>query len=919
MKNYKAVLLFALSLLAFATVGCADLKDYKAKEEVKNTDETVSIVRPSETNKGAGVFADLNMISSVESNYAMQVPDGSIAEGVLISSSTSKSSAYYSRILDLNQESHVISFEMLAGEAYRTESVTVSLVDALNENNFFTVKYGVSSANDAWTTMSVATVKSGSNYFGYDNYNPHGGVEGYTMYANNFIGQENVNAVHQAFNFYYDMKENAVYTQINAYEKALIVDFDDRSVFNEDNAFKGLTTGQAYVKVTFDKVLKTGGFLATEIGGEKLSGNFNYKKPNDIIKFADIAPNSTLFEGAKGYPYPLPDPITKDFLYGDYEVSVSVNKIGDNTPLVVKDNRFTPEAAGDYQVTYSAKDNFGNDIQRIYPFTINESPTPIVVGFEEMEISIGDTIQLPTISVEGGNGNVNTSVEYYFNDALVEDTTLYVGELGSLVVKAVSADAIGAMKVATNTYEIQAKSILTVDDAFYKGAISGKTLKLPSFVAYDYKNGVELAKKVYVNGTEVDVEKMEYVVQEQRGEILEIVYVGGENTAEEVSKTFYVNVLEADGTNMADYFQYDTTLLSGESNNRNTVFTALKKTESTTIEYPFAVSASFLDLQIDFDENSRFDYVEISLEDYINKTEILMRVYYANSNLVFYLQDEHGDFTQFYLATNYMEIATSFRFIYENERKAILDYKYNVIATVNFDSNGNAFEGFENYGVNISYRLDNVKSGANFQIAKIANQAMRSLDSRGDNVKPIITLFAPFTGGKASFGTTCIVPIARGFDVLSQNPSTVYVSVYDPDFAELVRMQPLNEILEIPFNEYGSYTFSFQTTDDKGNRQSTEIVFDVVDEEAPIIEVQEIKNANVGKSLTFHAPVLSDNLTKTEELEVYILVKLPEAKFDLLKVGESYTFKHAGEHTVIYYVTDKAGNVATYEWVLTVK
>ena len=916
MKSRKAIVLFVLSLSAFIAMGCAG---NKTKEEVKTTDQTVSVIRPNEINGEMGVFTGLNMISSVKSNYAMQVSDGSIAEGVLLASSFSKSSAYYSRILNLNQNAHVISFEMLSDEVYLAESMTVSLVDALDENNFFTVKYAVSNANDAWTTMSVATVKSGSNYFGYDNYNPHGGVQGYTIYANNFIGEENPNALHQAFNFYYDMQENAVYTQVNAYERALIVDFDDRSVFNNDNTFKGLTTGQAYVKVSFDKVLKNGGLLATEIGGEKLSGDYNYKKANDIIKFADITPNATLFEGAKGYPYPLPTPITKDFLYGEYEVAVSVTKAGVDTPLSVKDNRFTPETAGDYQVTYSAKDNFGNDIQRVYPFTINEAVTPIVVEFEDVEISIGDTVKLPAISVEGGNGNVNTSVEYYFNDVLVEESTFIASELGSLVVKAISVDAIGAMKIATNTYEIQPKSILTLDGAFYKGALSGKTLKLPSFVAYDYKNGVELAKKVYVNGTEVNVEKMEYFVQEKRGEVLEIVYVGGENTAEEVSKTFYVNVIEADGTNMADYFQYDTTLLSGESNNRNTVFTALKKAENATIEYPFAVSASFLDLQIDFDENSRFDYVEISLADYVDQTEVLMRVYYADGNLVFYLQDEDGEFTQFYLATKYMEVATSFRFIFENERRAILDYKYNVIATVNFDSSGNAFKGFENCGVNISYRLNNVKSGASFKIAKIANQTMRSLDSRGDNVKPVITFFSPFTGGKASYGTTCIVPIARGFDVLSQTPSTVYVSVYDPDYAELVRMKPLNEALEIAFDQYGSYTFSFQTTDDKGNRQSSEIVFNVVDEVAPTIEVQEIKNAKVGKALTFYAPVVSDNLTATEELEVYVLIQLPEAKFDLVKVGEKYTFNKAGEYTVIYYVTDGAGNIATYEWVLTVK
>ena len=915
-KNYKHFLLCALSVFALMGVACAE---NESKKEVAKTEPTISIIRPSETNKETGVFTGLNMISSVTSNYAMKVPEGSIAEGVLLTTTASKSNAYYSRILNLDQNSHVISFEMLADDVYRSESVTISLVDALDENNFFSVKYAISAENDAWTTISVATMKTGSQYYGYDNYNSHGGLQGYTLYANNFIGEDNINSIHQSFNFHYEIEENAVYTQVNAYEKELIIDFDDSSAFSEDNTFKGLTTGQAYLKVTFDKILKNGGFLATEIGGEKLAGDFNYKKPNDIIKFMDIKPNSTLFEGVKGYPYPLPTPITKDFLYGEYEVSVSVNKMGDETLLAVKDNLFTPEVAGDYQVTYSTKDNFGNHIQRVYPFTINESPTPIVVKFEEPEIYIGDTIELPAVLVEGGNGKVNTSVEYYFNDVLIEDATLYVGELGTLVVKAVSVDAIGAMKIESNTYEIQPKSILTVDGAFYKGAISGKILKLPSFVAYDYKNGVELAKKVYVNSKEIDIEKMEYTVQEKNGEVLEIVYIGGENTSQEVSETFYVNVIEADGTNMADYFQYDTTLLSGESNNRNTVFTALKKTESTTIEYPFAVSSSFLDFQIDFDENSRFDYVEVSFADYIDKTEILMRVYYGNGNLVFYLQDEKGEFTQFFLATDYMELSTSFRFIYENDRKAILDYKYNVMATVLFDSNGEVFNGFKNYGVNVSYRLDNVKSGASFKIAKIANQTMRSLDQRGDNVKPIITFLAPFVGGKASIGSTCIVPIARGFDVLSQTPSTVYVSVYDPEYSELVRMKPLNEALEIAFDVYGNYTFTFQTTDDQGNRQNAEIVFDVIDEQAPTIQVEEINKATVGKGVTFHAPILSDNLTPADELEVYILIQLPEAKFELLEVGERYTFNKAGKYTVIYHVTDKAGNVATYEWVLIVQ
>ena len=920
-------------LLAFAAVMCFSAGCAKDDPAAVTGGDFVSPGGGSQT-QSASAFGEMKQIESIDDNYSVKTGYLAGSHGVLITGLSNNSGCVYNYAIDLNEiDGSIIEFEMLNDDRYDATSVEITLTDIYDESNFISVNFAESEANPAW---AVITAKNSTaiNYMGVDNYGSgQTSTAGFTYYYNNFDCAENVNVIKRAFNFNFDTETGVVGTYINDYENVTVLDMKDGSVFDENSAFKGFTTGQVYMRIEFKQVARRGGMLITELAGMTPGEITETSRPNVNLKFEGEKPSSgVMHPGSVGYVYALPAPITEDMLFGEREVAVTVkDAAGADVPL--DDNySFTPSAAGSYAAGYAYTDNFGNQVALSYAFEVTAEPAEIYVTYEEVNYTLGQTVAMPEVSVRGGSGTLNVETVYTYNGNPVEGNTVLLSEPGSVQAQTKVTDTIGYSVNVNETFQITNTQLLTVNGSLPFAAKQGEELALPDFTAFDYVANVELAKRIEINGQVIS--GLSYEITENAGEILNVIYYGGKGTSAEVSREFTVYVIApAEDEDLSGYFIYDSEILSGATKETETdsdsdtpvesftTFTAEWAAESTAIKYAYPLSADYGRISLHFDESTaNYSSLIFTLSDYEDReVSVKFAVSYEEGNIFMSTMDVNGEFTGRFVLSNYMQSAADMMVYYDNGTLSLLNHQYSNIAEFTYDTNGNVFTGFESGAFLLEIEARDIEEGTAINVRALSNQEFSvNAYTRGDRTAPSVYVY----GDLPSFvgiGEEIVIPYAKGFDVLS-GESSALLTVYFPEGSSQddISSRVIEGPTTITADAYGQYTVYIEVRDNNGNRSSTEFSISVTDTEAPEISVENMfETATAGEQIILPSATATDNYTAAEDLEYMVVIK-DGLVSDVVDPGANYTFAHSGTFRVIYVVRDAAGNQDVAEFTVTV-
>ena len=910
MKNKIIVLIMFLLIPLLALAACKKQEDIPlfdpgAKETV-NADST-------------GMFNLNKSMDSIKKNvllpdFSTGREDGiSTTYGVLLATAARNAYAYYNSVVNLNEcKGSVVLFEALSNAIYATSQIEIRLVDIYDAENFVSIFF-TQNPYDAASAVITAKSSAGFSALGRDNADGIAGTAGTIMYGNNFNEKIHPNFKHVPFGFGFNSATNEVTASVVYGEDFTVLGLSDPAQVGSAFTFGGFKTGEVYLQIAFRDISKNGGIVIGGIAGQNLSAK-DFKPESNNIKLDmnyDDYYSKRLMKGSVSYPYSLPVPIKKDICFGETDITTALVR-GGNSVAFGADYKFTPSEAGEYTVAYTAKDVYGNDIEKSYGFTVLSEPDEIEINFETKSYSVLDNVSLPGVSASGGHGRRTVSADYRYNGAAVKLDRygkFRLKDTGSITVSVTAVDEIGQTKTGSREYVIEGGKKIVLKDGIPNGYKAGATVKLPDFDAVKYTAGsntpAQLAKSVWVNGGEVN--PAAYTVPNDGTAELNIVCYGNKGGGDEAAYPFTVKVFPS-GTARHTYFAATAGgALATQSTGVQFGIPGSAADGRYDIEYPYALSASLTEINF-YITAQNFDYIEIALSDFYDGAKtVKARIYPSTVSSIIRMQDASGEFSVPY-AYNYNNTQSNsglFRLIFDNENRCLLNQFYAKVCDIGYFDDGTPFYGFEESAALFKMSVCGITGDSVIRINKLSNQLFTSSSSAA-------TPAFAFLGDMPEdcyrdINTVFTIPQVTAYSVLQGTKHGVTATIRRGGTIIYSNMN-VSGGYNFTLSDYANYNITFTA----GGGDSGRYTIHVPDKIPPEITVngsiaQEYK---LNSTLTIPAASASDNYSGAEKILLYVLVRDPENYYSVVAQESVYTFTKAGNYEIVYYAKDEAGNAA---------
>ena len=857
------------------------------------------------------------------------------SSGVKVTATGDGASFYYTNIIDLNEQTgNLIEFEVLrntqdSSRPYSNISrVEVTLIDAYDASNTVTVVW---KENASWPTSSYMLVSCNGAEFGRkndsiaDNYQPNqsrpktGTVLHTNGFAETIYTPQGVRMTHLPFSFRYDIAKNQVFANPQkASEEYMILDVDAAEYMKQYPLFRGFTTGEVYLKVTVADLSEQGELIITQINGRDLSGSELETIPNDNLIGLEMDYDyyrNALPSGVVGVGYKLPVPTAYDEIMGKYDVGTSVLFGEQDCSSMINNGVFVPEQAGKYSLVYTAVDANGLSVSRVFDLQVNEGRKEISMDLVEAPnegYQLFSWISAPLVEIKGGDGKlVDQTVQYLFNGEKVtlnQDGKFYASSLGKLEIVATAQDELGQIKTEAFTKEIKGVTNLSLHAYVPYGLEKGISYVIPDFDAVDYTTGAlrEMAKSVYVNGEQKQVGD---VVKMDGLDALTIDFYGDKGSAAEIVKSYTIqHIAGAKSADMSGVF-----VTEGVSITQDPYIQATIHSADNVIKMPYALSADFVNVRLSaVNEGMDYDYMDVLMEDSLSGQCVRVRFLLEDGVTYLVVDGKDGSSIKYELPVK-MENGDYLEFYYNNESLTVLNSKYEKIADVAYDVNGEPFIGFASAAIKLSVRAGKVNGEAPngcINIHSICNQSFSYVSyAYGDTVAPELSFATSLPNRtRTGYNTDFVLSKAFVFDVL-QYESTMEYAIYSP--SGKVVYKGIAEGYTLRLAELGSYRVVYTVKDSWDNSRKYEYYIEAVDCVAPTITVNGEYKAEyrVGEAIKPLAVTVQDDYSQVSQINVKVFVIDTERL--LTEVTDSeYMFTKQGYYTVMYYATDEAGNSA---------
>lgn len=833
----------------------------------------------------------------------------------------------YNNIINVNAlepTENLIEFQALYDDNYEAlaadnqdATLTVKLIDAHNENNYFTVTYEQYKLISAFNWWNVYT-RAGFNGVEWGELGRYGthrletGSEAYgSLLLASFYGQGKV-----PFNIQYDSTEKIV-TLNNGEGYVPVIDLDNEAQVGEGKAWGGFTTGEVYLQLIFPNTVTTSSIVVTEIAGQSLAGATSLSDINDakgpaihIDLDADYKKDGLPFAKV-GQNYPLPNVWANDMVAGETDVTVLVENIATSKTYAITEQGVVVDMSGEYRITYTSTDKANNVSKEYLYFTAKDNIEPVKIAFENEpeEILIGKAYSIPRIMAQGGSGKVEYYEEFLFNgEKYVPDYRRNIclpyieGQEKYTFQCVVYVKDYLASEYSTVIFDfdviISEKPIVQIY-GLPQVAFVDKTLVFPDFEAVDYANGgIEAAKFIRVNGKILGVDR-KYTVSETDGKSLAVEYIAGTGAAQ-VSSLYYIPVKKVQ--TIADYILVDDSV-KYEVTNEYVEYVA---ENDFTMTAPNALPANVETIFSISPERNNIGYLQVRLVDYYDESIALtFKVTPHESDSSASRIQVNGEEKSYTLSGSFYD-ETPFYFFFDNTQKALCRENKDVICNVNATENGENFNGFSSGLVRLQIKTCNTTDENAIRIYSIGNQTFNAYGLKTRTSAQLV-FSEKIETRQISFGEKIVIPAARAYDVLDFN-SSVTVSLSRPDGRLIYNKIKCDTTYYYESSEYGTYIVIYHITDASGNTEDLYYYIGAVDKTAPTIDMVGEISTTHKKGNAFIVPniyVEDERDGVNCEISVYIIGK----KCEKVSIGQTYAFGEEGVYVLVYYVTDMSGNV----------
>ena len=660
--------------------------------------------------------------------------------------------------------------------------------------------------------------------------------------------------------------------------------------------------------------------------GEKQKINYEIA-PEISVKmpegFLSALPNAVLNNS-----YKIPTATAVD-VYGD-ELTVSTKLYAHyysetRSFIQIENNAFIPAFYGVYTVCYTAIDDFGNAAMQTFDITCEEKqPLTASLMTPDEEYFVGQEIKVADITVENQIGEVEVQVTASCAHAsyTVEDGVFFPEYIGEYTIEYVYSDYNETNKVSyTITVQENETPIFTSEIALPEYFILGASYTLPQAECTVYRNNgiYSISPSISVSypstNYSVAITNREFTPQ-IAGDVV-ITYEAsafGKIEKREYPATI-VDVNFNGSMTMQNYFYGKDIGLNAKS--YGVEISTLTDGASAAFINSVLSRTLTMALGIDADKNA-FNSLDIYLTDVQDKSkEIKLSFQKTDSDAKVVVNDD--DYAYGNVA---FDAASTFAFEYSNATRTVSMAGSDKIA-INKTLSGEAFEGFGEF-ITVKYVFNGVTGYSTFSVYSIDNQTFSN--EKGDGMRPYI-IFSTYKGGQKELGDLIELDRIYVADILDPNytvsyyvlaPSGKYVISVDGELLD--RDTDYTKNYSFLAAERGKYVVYIEIEDSVGNSEVYAYSIDVIDTQAPVITLSGGKTeVKAGASITLATATVSDNLTPTGLMKVFVVLVCPDWTTVMAENGKSYKPDQYGTYTVWYYAVDGDGNIAMESYQFTVK
>jgi len=638
-----------------------------------------------------------------------------------------------------------------------------------------------------------------------------------------------------------------------------------------------------------------------------------------------------------------------------YDVNGDTKDFGltaDDVLVVVKDNRFETEKAGNYVVEYLAVKDFDVAIEKLFVKVVSDAeyvaPIYDINSGIESVVNTGEKVYLPDGRIIAderfGKTTSNVSIEY---QGQYDCGNIKINDYDERL-KYFTPMVSGEYKVVYEVYDVLGKAHsvkfnkvisivdsdqpIIVESSFARSYLVGETIKFPYVEAAQYIDGkvVFVPVAVTFNGNVIG-EEMSFTTTESG--VFDVVFTA-KNAVQGLTDstiTYEVEVKEKSGDipyiNKFSKFEGFNGFYRTENSEglENDVYVLETDGTSETAEMSFKtkIAIPFLQANIGIEKAyCNFTDLTILITDSKNASEqIELSVKKSNNGFATFYFNGFFVKTYKYLSgenkgkeIKFEELGSEFNFSYDYKTKSIVDKSGEVLIEIKSYLDGSEFTGFSSNKVYFKISISGISGKSQIKLHTLATEYISGATT--DKTKPKIvfqTEIANNIAHTADVNSIVVIKKYDCFDLYDENVKT-YLKIVSPS-GNLVVDEVMTGDYEYKVTECGFYELIYEFVDSANQKRQSTGIIQVMDRIAPIVEglptLSFKTSVRVGDTYQFPTVEFKDNFST--ELTTYIYLTYGNYQKVIVKNNE-FKFEEAGEYVVKYSAVDEMGNttVVTY-------
>lgn len=820
-------------------------------------------------------------------------------------------------------------------------NIQIVLTDIYDESNYIRINLTAGDKKFMYPASLYAgvTAKDMYNPTAYTEYDP--GHYGTCEVKSSFYGKSGSTGA-CSLKLFMDPVSSALWGSpitVLKYERLLMHAFNNPDVVGLKNVWEGFTTGEVYLSITANELLKDEcSIMLLSVGGKKLGSNYKNGEHVISVNYQDYSADSLPYGVAgENMTYPVFDAIAYNTVGGMQKNLVTQVFYGDDMEnVVITDGVFKTEKAGTYYIKYSL-DNYYGKCEKIVPITVKEKYD----DKDELSYLISDQIAdvakikqkviVPMGEIVGGVGKVSESVclsfrqgagdwsikEMYSNDSARWFNTDLPGEYKlSFTVTDMLGKTFSVEKIISVAYdEVPQMANLPIPKYVIKGY--SYTFPKPEVMFMDASGNKDIELKITVNGQ--DYTDKVFVANED----FTVVYRASlkEDNTKYTECSYSIKVIDlADETTPFITKFFESSDVNGDQiadftltpDKKHTILST--EVDKASVRFVNPLSFDLFNIVFKADETaSNFSAINIYLTDSenasqiiklsINKVEKSGRIYSMfslNDNMLCNIE---GSFDG--------SSTLPFSLSYNRTDNSIYDESGTTLCNIDYFLNGDQFNGFSSGKVYMKIELEGVTEQSQIFLMNISNQQFNESYLKDKTAPQLVYEFVIPGSSFGLIGQSFAVPSAIAYDVLSQISQTTLTVTSPRGSRGDIFNGSADQSFTFTPDKVGSYTIIYSAMDTAGKKMSNKIFYLFVQEvNAPEITINDSLNEyyNIGDSIEIPSFTVVDDTDANPVKFVYI--ETPGYTQILVEVGESYTFTEKGTYKINYYSRDEYCNYA---------